>query len=377
MNRNFSQALLVSAILVGAAMQTRAAGSANPLILYAFCHPALDCTIEEEAFGFISQDIVAAPDGNYYGTTRASSLIVDDDGNIDVGGSVYQFTAIAPTAPRLVYSFPRGYYPASWLQVSADGSLFGGYSHLDKSDPASKSEGHYRLTPNGEFTIVRDEPYAGFACNAAVQDGRGNLIGVTTTFPPDAPGFVYKITPDGSLHVLHTLTATQRFPCPHYEPVLASDGNLYGILTKAGSGAGSVNAIYRVGSDDSFTIVHEFSSQSEGSPVSPLTVGPDGRLYGVLIKQQPNKPSVTDNYLYGAALDGQLSTPRKFRPYELVGVANVGFDAGWQLLRLRRGEDSSELQVSFQAVIDRRVYQALNKPLAGIQLFFAHRSWPL
>src|SRR5436309_7930773 len=62
------------------------------------------------------------------------------------------------------------------------------------------------------------------------------------------------------------------------------EGNFYGTTRNGGSkrcdGQGC-GAVFRLGADGSFTIVHAFKGDSDGAhPYTPLTFGSDGAFYG-------------------------------------------------------------------------------------------------
>ncbi|MBS0431088.1 MAG: hypothetical protein JSS21_01580 [Proteobacteria bacterium] len=277
------------------------AAPANPQVLHAFCHPSRQCTDAQDAFGFGAQDVIAGPDGAYYGTTYYSNTIRDENGNLDGGGSVYRADPLTGIV-SVLYQFPEGYYPAYWLKAGPDGYLYGGYRHAIHANAEWLSEGFFRLSLEGEFTIIRDETaFTGFACNAPVRDSLGNLIGIT-------PNIVYKVTLGGDFKVLHKLAAGQYFGCPNYEPALAADGNLYGVFVGS-TGGNTSGAIYRITPDDAFTILHDFDAATEGVPSTPLTLGPEGALYGVSLPYDAAKYT-----MYRMSLDGQFTNLGAFGP---------------------------------------------------------------
>ncbi|HWG10166.1 MAG TPA: choice-of-anchor tandem repeat GloVer-containing protein [Rhodanobacteraceae bacterium] len=297
----FVCALTAMALLF--AMGDVVAAPVNPQVLHAFCHPAEGCTAEQDTFGFGAQGIVAGSDGAYYGTTAYSNTIHDENGNIDAGGSVYRAD---PTTHKVsvLYQFPEGYYPTSWLKVGSDGNLYGGYRHAVNANADWLSDGFFRLSLDGEFKIIFDETKVeGFACNAPVQDSLGNWVGTTSNYYGLRQGldFIYKITPGGEFKILHTLAARQAFDCPNYEPVLAADGNVYGIIME--HALGNTGAIYRLAPDETFTVLYTFNDKTDGLPMTPLTVGPDGALYGLA---RPDSVDWKHMTMYRISLDGQF-----------------------------------------------------------------------
>src|SRR6185437_14264916 len=246
----FVCALTAMALLF--AMGDVVAAPVNPQVLHAFCHPAEGCTAEQDTFGFGAQGIVAGSDGAYYGTTAYSNTIHDENGNIDAGGSVYRAD---PTTHKVsvLYQFPEGYYPTSWLKVGSDGNLYGGYRHAVNANADWLSDGFFRLSLDGELKIIFEE------------------------------------------------TQVEGFDCPNYEPVLAADGNVYGIIME--HALGNTGAIYRLAPDETFTVLYTFNDKTDGLPMTPLTVGPDGALYGLA---RPDSVDWKHMTMYRISLDGQF-----------------------------------------------------------------------
>lgn len=272
-----------------------AAPANNLQVLHAFCYPGDGCAEEPDMYGYDAQGIVAGPDGAYYGAT------------VFGGGSIYRADPITRTL-QVIYQFPAGSYPSGWLKVGPDGDLYGGFHQTPQG---GVPEGLFRLSLAGEFKIIHSETkYTGFACNAPVRDSLGNWIGITSNFDYnfDDQNIVYKLTPGGSFKVLYTLPALEFFSCPNHEPVLAADGNLYGIIVEGPSGS-TGGAIYRVAPDETFAIMHEFDAATDGIPSTPLAIGPDGALYGVSLLH--NGPNYT---MYRMSLDGQFTNLAAFDP---------------------------------------------------------------
>jgi uncharacterized repeat protein (TIGR03803 family) len=178
-----------------------------------------------------------------------------------------------------------GSHPMAGLFLGADGKFYGTTSQggTGVTDPAGTV---FRVAPNGDFTslytfnfqVTGDEPFGG-----VVADGSGNLYGTTrgsgaylgNVFKlganfTDLHGFAgYFFGPDGS----H----------PESAPVLATDGNLYGVTSDGGNN--NIGSAYRVTtSDGTYAMIHSFNGEgvpADGNaPRGALVNGSDGNLYG-------------------------------------------------------------------------------------------------
>lgn len=287
-----------------------AAAPTNPQVLYAFCSPSHHCTDEQNAFGYDPVDVIAGSDGAYYGMTSRNIANVDEHGNPVGGGDIYRANPVTRTL-SVLYHF-RNYYSPEWLKSGRDGYLYGGYTRYDPVD-SKAYEGFFRLSLNGEFANIREYSGTAQACSALVQDSLGNWVGIS------APNTIFELTPGGDFKTLYTFADShEMFKCPHYEPVLAADGNLYGVISGNGQGGLNDGAIYRLAPDDTVTILHQFNNdENNGSPDTPLTIGSDGALYGVAGDPWHGPSSM----LYRMSLDGQFTNLGAFGPNSDGGLA--------------------------------------------------------
>src|SRR6185437_1549691 len=95
----------------------------------------------------------------------------------------------------------------------------------------------FRVSRSGDFKVLVNfdatngsDPYAGL-----IQANDGNFYGVTETGGSADNGVLFRLTPDGTLTVLHNFTRGNDGGNPVGGLVQASDGNLYGT-TAAGGG---------------------------------------------------------------------------------------------------------------------------------------------
>ena len=74
-------------------------------------------------------------------------------------------------------------------------------------------------------------------------------------------------------------------------------GDFYGVT--GGGGAADQGTVFRMSASGAITTLHEFNGVDGGSPVAPLALGPDGKLYGL---------SFTSNSIYRISPQGQFMT---------------------------------------------------------------------
>ena len=86
---------------------------------------------------------------------------------------------------------------------------------------------------------------------------------------------------DGALENIHTFDVSEGNN-PAASLLLASDGNLYGIMGPGGSTIAGAGIIFRVTADGAFLILHRFDGTDGAGPYfGALVEGTDGNLYGV------------------------------------------------------------------------------------------------
>ncbi len=107
----------------------------------------------------------------------------------------------------------------------------------------------------------------------------GNFYGTTMQGGNESMGTIFKITPTGTLTILHNFNTFKDGAFPWGPPILASDGNFYG--TTSGGGENSRGIVYKITSSGTFTEVYKFDvSLTHGySPIAAPTQGTDGYLY--------------------------------------------------------------------------------------------------
>jgi uncharacterized repeat protein (TIGR03803 family) len=198
-------------------------------------------------------------------------------------GAVFRLT---PTGTmNVLYSFTGnnnqggdGGFPYGGLTLGTDGSLYGttiaggaGYGTV------------FKITTGGTHTIVHSfngttEGIASDYTAAPIQGKDGNFYGTVSDGNWNY-GTFYKMTPSGSMTVLHQFGingSPARYP---FALIQGTDGNFYGTCGAAnGSGSGGV---FKVTPQGKLTVLHAFTGGTDGNqPYGPIIQASDGNFYG-------------------------------------------------------------------------------------------------
>jgi uncharacterized repeat protein (TIGR03803 family) len=236
--------------------------------LYTFCSLA-NC-----ADGSAPNGLVAASDGNFYGTTfeggnsRAGTIFkITPAGQFT---SLYSFCSLANCAD--------GFSPVSSPIEGSDGNLYG-------TTWQSPTGGVlYRFTLAGGFKVLYSFCRGIILCSggsepvAIVQDANGNFFG-TTQYGGGSGGYgtVFELTAKQQFINLHTFDKTDG-AYPDEGLTLANDGNFYGITAEGGPA--NAGTIFEITAAGTFRTLYTFAPPYGDEPAGPLLQGTNGNLYG-------------------------------------------------------------------------------------------------
>jgi uncharacterized repeat protein (TIGR03803 family) len=100
----------------------------------------------------------------------------------------------------------------------------------------------------------------------------GNFYGTTVSGGAADNGTVFRMTPEGTVTILHAFARGSDGAFPYAGLIQATDGNLYG--TTQGGGANGAGTIFRITLGGAFTVLHTFTFRTDGgSSWSPLDQG--------------------------------------------------------------------------------------------------------
>ncbi len=225
--------------------------------------------------------------GNLYGTTGYGGLAADCCGvvfKIDATG-VYSVLYTFQGAPN------GGATPQGDLVIDAAGNLFG-VTTYGGGNTTTSSGTLFKIDPTGkETTLFVFECGAGgagsgcldgaFPQSGLIEDGAGNLYGVTPGSFGILEGTVYKLTQAGSFITLYSFTGGADGGSPNGRLVRnAKTGDIYGTAGTGGNGSSACGAqpnfgcgvIFKVNpSSGTETVLYSFTGLDDGfAPVSGL-----------------------------------------------------------------------------------------------------------
>lgn len=255
----------------------------------------------------------AGADGNLYGTTESGGSAnagvmykLTPSGTFEVLHNFCTLTGCPDAAGPIILGKDGNFYGAqyqtlfqltpqgNWSQIYSLSSSTGGFLGrlIQGSDgnfygPARSATGIcsdfiFRLTPNGQFTILYNFPELEQVTSNLIQASDGNFYGA------DYSG-IFRLTPAGGFTIIHTMTAAQGL-----SPTLllqASDGNLWGLSTNGGTAPNRPGTLFELTTAGKFLMSEQFKCATEGCNPVGMVEGSDGNLYGNAAKggNAPNR----------------------------------------------------------------------------------------
>ena len=216
--------------------------------------------------------LVVGDDSNLYGTsyTGGSGL-----------GTVFRLSAAGRLTVLHRFGGSDGALPAVGLVAAADGDFYG----LTSGGGAANGGTAYRISKTGVFTLLHafDPATEGYNAylGALVQGADGNFYGVNSQGGPGGRGVAFRMTPGGSVTVLHAFSGLDGDGIsPIGGLVPAGDGGFYGATLQGGLHGGGT--LYRLDTSGELRYLYHFSvdTPAPAFPQAAPVPGPDGFLYG-------------------------------------------------------------------------------------------------
>ena len=220
---------------------------------------------------------ITGPDGNFYGTTWQG-------GAASSCGTIYRMTISATAAVfTLLHQFDNahGCEPAAALTLGTDGNLYAPttYGGNDGNGVIFKANTQGKVTVLHNFAGEKD----GYnPVGPLLEAGDGNFYGTTRGIGAPIGGTVFKITPTGTMTVLHTMTG------PDGAWLIgglaqATNGNFYGAAEQGGDSTNCIDgcgSLFEVTPEGAFTLLYNFNDTTGYYAQATPFQHTNGLLYG-------------------------------------------------------------------------------------------------
>ena len=175
-----------------------------------------------------------------------------------------------------------GSSPYGGLVLGADGVFYG----ATWSGGTIAAGTVFRINADGSgYAVLRSftwSPDGEGPCGSLIQGSDGAFYGETQFGGTSNQGSVFMINTNGTVYKeLYSFTNTPDGANPDGSLVQGGDGALYG--TTAYGGITNAGTVFKISTDGSgYSVLHSFTNTPDGSnPLTGLTLGMDGALYGV------------------------------------------------------------------------------------------------
>ena len=222
-------------------------------------------------------ELIKGSDGKLYGTTYS--------GGVNNYGAAYSLTIGATPTLSIIHSFNTGagaggYNPYSGVTEGSDGKLYGTTYY----GGANGSGTVYSLTKDGAtYTDIHDFSASADGANPQSQltkSSTGTLYGTTFYGGPSNDGTLYKVA-SGVYSQLYAFDGNAG-QYPVWQPIIASDGKLYGTTQAGGGGVGSSGGgiVYKYDlTANTISVFTKFDGINGYYP-NAITQGTDKNFYG-------------------------------------------------------------------------------------------------
>ena len=176
--------------------------------------------------------------------------------------------------------------PMTILAQGRDGNLYG----TSTGGGANGSGTVFQLTPAGKVQVLHSfngtDGSIGSGASIVSSNGLtlgtdGSFYGTTFAGGESVQGVIFKISTDGTFTMLHNFVSGEGC-CATSPPIQGKDGNFYGVTGNGnGATANFDGAVYKITPAGSLTILYRFDN-SNPAPVA-LTLGTDGNFYGTTL----------------------------------------------------------------------------------------------
>jgi uncharacterized repeat protein (TIGR03803 family) len=279
----------------GAVVKITSAGGLS--VLYSFPYDASTNSAPNGLYP--AAGLVQGRDGNFYGVTTAGGT-GGDFCTVSTGisgcGTVFKLTKSGTLT--VLHSFcggngcgslpTDGADPTGRVVFGVNGDLYGTTQTGGVYDGFYNQGTIFRISASGVYTILHlfsgnfgSTPDGANPAAGLTLASDGNFYGTTTAGGASGDGTVFKMTPAGTVTLLHSFAGSSDGSMPMGALVQASNGNLYG--TCYSGGANGVGTAFRISSKGTFSKIYDFSEATGNVgnlPRAGLIQASDGNLYG-------------------------------------------------------------------------------------------------
>ena len=140
----------------------------------------------------------------------------------------------------------------------------------------------FKITPTGTLVVLHSfDATQGSPLSGLTLGTDGNFYGTTSNGGTLGVGTVFKVTPGGVVTVLHNFAGGTEGAGPNAPPIQDTDGNWYGTTILGGEAGGTV---YKMTPAGVLTTLHSFNFADGYQPIAPLVQGTDDNLYGTALE---------------------------------------------------------------------------------------------
>jgi uncharacterized repeat protein (TIGR03803 family) len=194
---------------------------------------------------------------------------------------------------------------ARWLQAGALSLLFAAGA-VSAQEAAAEPFAHFRTVHS--FAFGGDRHAGGARPRTPMLASDGNLYGLTFAGGSRQLGSMYRVAPGGHTTTVYEFHARSDGFWPEGALIQASDGRLYGVASFGGDGAGSSGTVFSFDMDGTLTTLHTFHGDDGADPSAGLVQASDGNLYGTTSSGGQND----DGTIYRIGLDGSFAVLHHF-----------------------------------------------------------------
>jgi uncharacterized repeat protein (TIGR03803 family) len=227
--------------------------------------------------GQLCNGLILGTDTNLYGSC-------ENGGTVSGFGTIYKITTAGAITQLHVFNggTTDGCYPEGVPVQASDGNFYGTTTWCGTNNLGIA----YKITPTGTLTIIHtfgaSSTDAGHPEGALIQGSDGNLWGTSNAGGSGGSGTVFKMTTAGKVTVMHQFVGCGSNGCdPAAGLVQGKDGNYYG--TTQSGGANNEGTVFKITPAGVLTVLHSFNTAKDNGayPIEPLTLGTDGNFYGI------------------------------------------------------------------------------------------------